>query len=273
MAASTGGGAGSQMPGMETAQTGPQQLSKIGLQLYTLRAELAQDFEGTLRQVAEYGYDEIELAGLHGWDPADVKTLLNELEMEPIASHIEYSSVLRLPDEAIAETLALGAKYLVLAYFPADLRNTLDEWRGWVDVMNDMGAKCKEAGLQFVYHNHNWEFEELDGEIPFNIILEGIDRDLVKFEMDLYWLALGGEEPEPWFERYPGGFVLSHVKDMADTEGQEMVDVGDGRLDFGSTFAQSPQSGMKHFFVEHDDTTDPFATVEKSLNYLRQLEF
>lgn len=254
-------------------QASPRQLEKIGLQLYTLRAELAEDFEGTLRDVAAFGYDEIELDGMHGWDPADVKTLLDELGMDPVASHIRYSTLLQKPDEAIEETLAVGSEYLVLAFLPFGQRNTLDKWRGWVDTMNSVGAKCREAGLQFVYHNHNWEFEEMDGAIPYELILNGIDRDLVKMELDLYWLALGGEQPQTWFERYPGGFVLAHVKDMADTEKREMVDVGDGQLDFGGTFAMAPQSGMKHFFVEHDETTAPMQTIEKSFNYLRQLEF
>lgn len=249
----------------------PRELAKIGLQLYTLRAELGEDFEGTLRKVAELGYEEVEFDGLFGNDPLEVKALLDEIGLDPVSYHAPWGIVRTRPEEAIAEAVALGSQYLVFAWMPGDLRDRRSEWESWVGVFNNVASLCKDAGLQFAYHNHDFEFQDVEGILPYDLILNGIDRELVQMELDLYWLALGGEQPAPLFERYPGGFPLAHVKDMGVND--EMVDVGDGILDFGDTFARSADSGMKHFFVEHDDTVDPFLTAERSIAYLKELKF
>ncbi len=113
-----------------------------------------------------------------------------------------------------------------------------------------MGESCREAGLRFGYHNHDFEFETIDGQIPFDVLLDETDPGLVDFELDLFWITKGGEDPLRYFERYPGRFTLCHVKDMA--AGGEMVDVGAGGIDFAAIFARAEQAGLKHFFVEHD---------------------
>jgi sugar phosphate isomerase/epimerase len=247
-------------------------IKRIGVQLYTVRAEMERDFEGTLKRIAALGYDELEFAGLFNRDPKEVRALVKKLGMKIIGSHINSEKLKTDPEGAIAETTSLGAKYMVLAWFPPEQRKTLDDWKNWVTLINRVGKMAHEKGIQFLYHNHNFEFEPIEGIVPYDLLLDTIDRRYVKFEIDLYWLKLAGRDPETLFAEYPKGFPLSHVKDMSKTE-NVMVDVGDGRINFADVFKQSAASGMKHYFVEHDDTKAPFETLERSIKYLRSLRF
>lgn len=247
-------------------------LKKVGVQLYTVRSEMASDFDGTLARVAALGYDEVEFAGLFGRKPDEVRRTVAKLGMKIVSSHIASDRLVSDPAAAIEETKALGAKYLVLAWFPPEQRKTIAQWKDWIVLMNRVGKMCDEKGIQFLYHNHNFEFETVDGVVPFDLMLETVDRRYVKFELDIYWMKLGGRDPEPLFAKYPNGFPLSHVKDMSKND-RSMVDVGDGRIDFAGIFKQSRTSGMSHYFVEHDATKAPFETLDRSLKFLRGLKF
>jgi sugar phosphate isomerase/epimerase len=247
-------------------------LDAIGIQLFTLRALMQEDFAGTLRDVASIGYEEVEFAGLFGNDPAQTKQLLAELNLTAVGSHVDWNRIRDDPDGAIEETLALGSHYLVFPFLPEGERQTLAQWRDWVVVLNRVGQACKERGLELAYHNHDFEFTAVEGVVPYDLLLEQVDRSVVKLELDLYWLAKGGREPAALFAEYPGGFPLGHVKDMRRSD-QAIVDVGQGDLDFASVFAQSEVSGMAHFIVEHDNTADPMRTAQNSFTYLQQLTF
>lgn len=247
-------------------------LKRIGVQLYTVRSEMDTDFEGTLKRIAALGYDEVEFAGLYGRDPKEVRALVKKLGMKIIASHVNSEILKTNPESAIEETEALGAKYMVLAWFPPEQRKTLDDWKNWVILMNRVGKMCSKKGIRFLYHNHNFEFEKVEGVEPYDLLLDTVDRRYVAFELDIFWLKFAGREPEPLFARYPNGFPLSHVKDMSKDE-KAMVDVGDGKIDFAKIFKQSKMSGTNHYFVEHDATKAPFQTLEKSIKYLRGLKF
>lgn len=251
---------------------GAKKLGHVGVQLYTVQSEMEKDFEGTLKRVAALGYDEVEFAGLFGHDPREVHTLVGKLGMKIVSSHINSEILKTNPEAAIEETKSLGAKYMVLAWIPPEQRQTLADWNNWVILINRVGKMCDEKGIRFLYHNHNFEFEKVEGVEPYDLLLEKADRRYVGFELDIYWLKLAGREPEPLFARYPKGFPLSHVKDMSKDK-RAMVDVGDGKIDFAKIFKQSKISGMNHYFVEHDDTKVPFETLEKSIKYLRGLKF
>ena len=139
------------------------------------------------------------------------------------------------------------------------------------ELFNKVGEKCQEAGLQFGYHNHDFEFDSLDGQIPYDLLLQGTDPKLVQMELDIYWIKKAGKDPLAYFERYRGRFALCHVKDM--TEAEEMVDVGEGEIDFAEIFSKSEEAGLKHYFVEHDHPEDPLKSIKTSFKYLKQLEF
>lgn len=198
--------------------------------------------------------------------------MLAELDLKPVASHINWETLKNDPQSAIDETLLLGAEYMIIAWFPPETRDTLKEWDDWINVFNRVGKMCAEQGLRFAYHNHDFEFKEIEGTVPFELLLRKLDRRYTVFEIDLYWLALGGVTPENVFADYPGGYHLVHVKDMGKT-GTAMVDVGDGRIDFAKIFGTAKTSGLKHYFVEHDTAEDPFGSLERSIKYLRSLRF
>lgn len=251
---------------------GERHLDAVGVQLYTVRAELERDFEGTLRSIAAMGYSEVEFAGLFGHDPAQVAQLLAELKLTAVGSHVTYDRFRADANAAIEETLALGAEYLVFPWLPDTERRTLDQWQGWVDLLNQVGQASESRGVKLAYHNHDFELTPIDGVRPIDLLLDGLDRSRVSLELDLYWLAKGGGEPSAIFARDPGNVPLVHAKDMRSSD-QAIVDVGQGDLDFAAVFAQADQAGIEHVIVEHDEPADPMQSIQTSLTYLNALAF
>ncbi len=258
--------------GTQPPLSGNRQLGNIGVQLYTVRAEMQSDFEGTLRRIAAIGYDEVEFAGLYGRDPVQVRKLLDELKMNAPASHIGWERIRDEPAAAIAETKALGATYMVIAWLPPEERDSLEDWDRWITRLNAVGKLAQEAGIQLVYHNHDFEFAPIDGVRPYDRLLQELDPDLVEMELDLYWMTLGGANITALINQAPGRFILMHVKDMKRNEAG-MADVGTGRIDFAAIFAENEKAGVAHVFVEHDTTDDPCASLASSLAYLRNLRY
>ena len=251
-----------------------RRLSRIGMQLYTVRRELEKDFEGTLRKVAALGYREVEFAGYFGHGPAEVKTTLKRLRLDAPAAHVQLSELRGDLRPSIEAAHVIGHKYLLLAWMAPEERRTLDQYRRLAELCNEAGARLKREGLRFAYHNHDFEFAPLGGEIPYDLLLERTDPDAVKLEMDLYWTVKGGAKPVEYFERHPGRFHLLHVKDMDSTPRRFFADVGRGVIDFKSIFARSGRAGVRHYFVENDEPAgSPFESLRVSFDYLRQLEF
>jgi sugar phosphate isomerase/epimerase len=253
---------------------GRRKLSRIGVQLYTVRRELEKDFEGTLSKVAALGYREVEFAGYFGHRPAEVKSLLKRLGLDAPAAHVQLAE-LRGDLKAMTDAAhTIGHRYLLLAWTPPEERRTLEQYRRLADLCNEAGAALRREGLQFAYHNHDFEFAPLEGKIPYDLLLERTDPHAVKLEMDLYWTLKGGASPVEYFRRHPGRFHLLHVKDMDATPRRFFADVGRGTIDFKSIFARSREAGVRHYFVENDEPAgSPFESLRVSLDYLRRLEF
>ena len=251
-----------------------KKLSRIGMQLYTVRRELERDFGGTLAKVAALGYREVEFAGYFGHKPAEVKTLLKRLKLDAPAAHVQLAELRGDLRPAIEAAHVIGHRYLLLAWMAPEERRTLDQYRRLADLLNEAGARTKREGIQFAYHNHDFEFAPLEGKVPYDLLLERTDPGAVKLEMDLYWTVKGGASPVEYFERHPGRFHLLHVKDMDSTPRRFFADVGKGTIDFKSIFAQSRKAGVRHYFVENDEPAgSPFESLRVSFDYLRQLEF
>lgn len=246
-------------------------LSTIGLQLYTVRSILAQDFEGTLTRVAAMGYREVEFAGYFNHSPAEVRAALRAAGLIAPGAHISIQALRQRWPQTLEAAAAIGHNFLIVPSLPGEDRRTLDALKAVADLFNRAGATAREAGIRFGYHNHDAEFLALEGKVPFDVLLEETDSALVDFEMDLFWITRGGGDPLAYFERFPGRFVMVHVKDM-DKEGK-MVDVGQGAIDFKRIFAARRQAGIRHFFVEHDNPPSPLDSVRNSYQYLKNLEF
>ena len=150
---------------------------------------------------------------------------------------------------------------------------TLDGYKRVADDFNRAAQAAKDAGVQFAYHNHDFEFQRMEGRLPFDVLLENTDAKLVQYEIDLYWITKGGQDPLTYFERWPGRVPLVHVKDSMGEPEHRMVDVGQGKIDWKRIFAKREQAGIRHFFVEHDQPPQPFEDITTSYTYLKNLEF
>lgn len=267
----------------------PPQKRAIGLQLYTIRDAMAKDPAASLARVAGIGYSELEAATytgtekFYGYDAQAYKQLLNQYHLKQVSGHYILGGLektARSPlgsiqngwEKAIEDAHTVGQQYMVCAYLMPDERKTLDHYKKIADLFNHAAEQCKQAGIQFCYHNHNFEFEPIDGQIPYEVLLKSTDPSLVKMEMDIYWVKKAGQDPLKLFAAYPGRFVLWHVKDMDNTPRQFFTEVGHGIIDFKTIFAHAQQAGMKHFFVEQDVCPgDPFVSITESYQYLRKL--
>lgn len=239
-------------------------LHPIGVQLYTIRDLVRDDMAGALAAVAGIGYQEVEFAGYFDNNPVEIRSWLDDAGLTAPAAHA------MLAPETLESTLedasVLGHRYLVIPWIPPAMRETLDDYRRVADGFNEVGLALREAGFQLAYHNHDFEFEPIDGQVPFDILLEETDPDLVQIELDLFWIIHGGGDPFDYFARYPGRYPLVHVKDrLADGT---MVDVGDGAIDFAGIFSRSEQAGIRHYFVEHDQPDDALESIRRSQGHL-----
>jgi sugar phosphate isomerase/epimerase len=254
--------------------SGKRKLSKIGLQLYTVRRELESDFDGTLAKITAIGFREVEFAGYYNHPPGQVKASLARNDLSAPSAHVQTSALRGSLPEAIEAAQIIGHEYLVCAYLPAEERRSLDDYKRLVDLLNRAGEECQRAGIQFGYHNHDFEFAPMEGRLPYDLILARADARLVKMELDLYWITKAGQSPLAYFSKRPGRFPLVHVKDMDDTPRRYFTEVGRGVIDFKRIFAAAEQAGVKHCFVEQDETPgSPFSSIKASLDYLKQLEF
>ncbi|MGF7218061.1 sugar phosphate isomerase/epimerase [Spirosoma lacussanchae] len=232
-------------------------IKKIGLQLYTLRNELGKDVEGTLKKVADIGYREVETFGyaggkFFGKTPAEFKTLLTSLNLTSPSGHYMPNNLKKDWNVAVEHAAGIGQKYMMCAFlFPQD-RKTIDDYKTLCDTLNTAGEVCQKAGIQFGYHNHDFEFETLDGQVPYQVMLSGTDPKLVKMELDLYWAIRAGQDPVELFRKNPGRFPLVHLKDIAKTEKREFAEVGTGSVDFQRILDAHKTAGIQHYFVEQD---------------------
>jgi sugar phosphate isomerase/epimerase len=242
--------------------------TKIGVQLYTLRAAMKKSVEHTLETVAGLGFGEVEFAGYYGHSAKDIRRFLNNNGLTTPSAHISFDMLKNTFDATMDFAAEVGQRYLVLPSTPREDRTSLDRYKFVADTLNTAGEKAKAAGMEVAYHNHAFEFKELEGMQPYEILLERTDPDLVKLELDLYWLNVANIDPLDIIARYPGRVPLMHIKDRR--AAGEMTYVGGGAIDFNRVFDHAKQAGLKHYIVEHDNPTDPIASVSASITYMRE---
>lgn len=239
-----------------------------GLQLYTIRSLMQDDVPSALALVADVGYRHVEFAGYFGYPASELRLMLDDLGLAAPATHVSPADMAENLQAVVESSLIMGHRYPVVYAIDPESRATLDDYYRVAEQFNAWGEACDRAGLRFAYHNHAFEFESIDGQVPYDVLLEETDPALVDFELDLYWIRTGGRSELEYFERYPGRFTLWHVKDM-DTQG-EMIDVGDGIIDFAPLFDRD-DTGVRYAFVEHDNPSDPESTIRRSHAALAQM--
>ena len=245
-------------------------LTSIGVQLYTLHNMMEEDLVGTIRQVAGVGYKELEFAGLFGHDPAAVRALIDELGLTAPSAHIPIESLKADLAGEIETAKILGHQYIVCPWL-SEHQRSIAQYREHAQFFNEVGMACKESDIQFAYHNHEFEFVETDGVVPYDLLLAETDPELMKMELDLYWIKVAEEDPLRYFAEHPGRFPLCHVKDMANDG--SITTVGEGNIDFAPIFAETEQAGLLHYFVEHDWPDDPMGTVTRGFDHVSNLTF
>jgi sugar phosphate isomerase/epimerase len=252
-----------------------EDLDHIGIQLYTVRADMEKDFDGTLKSIKDIGYDQVEFAGYFGHSPKDVRAILDRLHLDAPSSHIgQPVAVTQNWQKTIDDAKIMGHKYLVIAWIDPKDRTKLDDYKKFADWFNTAGETARKSDVRLAYHNHDFEFAPIDGQLPYDLLLERTDPKLVAMEMDLFWVTKGGKNPLDYFNRFPGRFEMVHVKDMDASPDQKMVDVGQGKIDFARIFAQEKKAGIKYFFVEHDNPApSALGSAKVSYDYLKRLKF
>lgn len=277
-----------------------------GLQLYTLGNLMTTDAKGTLEKIAAIGYKELESAGsgkgtYYGFKPKEFSTMVKDLGMRWRSAHVsgapftieQMMKMAKTADDSariqkmaaqfkdrpktlnfkenyqqLADEAAEGGlSYLVCSSIPV---KTMDEIKTAVDVFNKAGEASKKNGVQFAYHNHQTEFDSIEGTRPFDYILNNTDKDLVKMELDLAWATKAKQDPVELFKLHPGRYPLWHVKDL-DKNTMNPAEAGTGIVDFKRIFDNAKESGMKYFFVEQDGAPKPIENVTGSYNYLNKL--
>ena len=246
-------------------------LKNIGIQLYSVRRELARDFEGTLARVAGIGYKEVEFAGYFDRPPKEVKAILDRYRLAAPSVHVPIEVAREDWAGALATANVIGHRYVVIPWLPPESRRTLDDFKRLAAEFNRLGEESRRAGLRFAYHNHDFEFAPLNGRVPYDVLLAETDPSNVALELDLFWITKGGQEPLKYFASYPGRFEMVHVKDSSGPPEHRQVNVGQGTIDFGRILGRRQQAGIRHLFVEHDDPGDPLAFARASYDYLARL--
>ncbi len=280
----------------------------IGLELYTVEPLMQQDPKGTLQKIAAIGYKELEgpmlpKGSYFGFKPKELATFITDLGMHwrsqlvlgaPVTLGLGYAAYnpktsadsLQIKQminsgaanvlptlqndcqQVVDEVAAGGVEYLVCAAIPLQ---TIDELKRASDILNKSGEVCKKAGIQLAYHNHNFEFHEIEGQQPYEYLLNNTDKELVKMEMDLGWIAYAKQDPVELFKKHPGRFPLWHVKDVKKTT-NEFVVAGIGDVDFKRIFSDAEESGMKYYFLEQEGATPPtLQDVADSYTFLKKI--
>jgi len=251
-----------------------RRIDSIGLQLYTVRRELEKEFESTLRKVAAIGYRKVEFAGYYNRTPSLVKKTLDNLGLSSPSTHLSLQTIAHDLERAIESAKIIEHRYLILGYLQPEERKSLDDYKELADLLNRAGEDCRKANLQLAYHNHDFEFASINGQVPYDLLLRSTDRELVKMELDLYWITKAMRRPEDYFVQYPGRFELFHIKDMDSTPQRFFTEVGRGTIDFKRILEQSRLAGVKHYFIEQDETSgSPFESIKTSYEYLKTMRF
>ena len=251
----------------------PNNIKKFGIQLYTLRDVLPSDTKGILKKIASYGYEQIEsyehekLGMFWGMTNKDFKKYIDDLGMKFIASHCDHEKNF---EKKADEASAIGIKYLICPWLGP--KKKLDPFKRAAESFNKAGEICKQRGIKFGYHNHDYSFKKVEGVYPQDVLMQNTEQSLVDFEMDMYWVVTAGQDPVEWMKKYPTRFTLAHVKDG---RGGKTSTLGTGAIDYPNILHEAEKAGLKHFFIEQEEYegTTPIAAAQANAEYMKKLSF
>ena len=252
-------------------------LKDFGIQLWSVREDLAKDPKEVLKQLASYGYKQIEsFEGRQGmfWGMTNTefKSYMDELGTKLIASHCDITKDF---EKKAAEAAAIGMKYLICPW--KGPQKDIDAFKKFADEFNEKGEICQKNGIRFAYHNHDYSFVDMNGQLGQDVMMKNTDPKLVDFELDMYWVVAGGQDIETWLNKYPKRFRLCHVKDrkkgVATTDKNESVVVGTGSIDYAKILKTAKKQGMEYYIVEQEkwDGTTPMQAAQANAGFMKNL--
>lgn len=242
----------------------------IALQLYTVRDDTARDFPGTLKQVAQLGYSGVELAGTGGYSAKELRAMLEDLGLKVAGSHVGIEALETDLTAALDYNEELGNRHVVCPYLGQDRRRSAEDWQAAARLFERVALACRDRGMTFAYHNHSFEFERFGDRTGMDILLETADPELVRIELDLYWVRHGGEDPAAYLRKLGRRVVLVHLKDMAADEQRSFAEVGEGVLDWPEIFRACEETDAQWYIVEQDVCARP--PLESAAISLRNLK-
>lgn len=252
----------------------------LGVQLYSVREQLAMDFPGTLRELGKLGYREVESVGFYNKSVSSFRQVMADSGLRCVSAHFPYTDLNPRLDDILPFAHAAGVSYIVCSSpgRKTQGRNgsalTLEDWRWNAGEFNRIGAACKKAGIGFAYHNHVAEFHAIDGATPYEELLRLTEPGLVSMEMDCGWVLVGGGDPVTLLRKYPGRFSMMHVKDFRKSEpaGEPAaVELGHGSIDYRPIFAEAAATQtIQHVFVEQEHFDGPYTvSLAEDATYLK----
>lgn len=254
----------------------------LGLQLYSLRDIIDGNVKDVMNKLADIGFKEVETFGYSpqgkfwGFEVKEFKKILDGNGLVTPSGHYGVNDFLGINGTDsdfnylldVANTLE--QKYVVVPHIAEELRTSINDYKRLSNKLNRAGEMCQKAGLKLAYHNHDFEFFDYKGENGFDVFLQNTDKDLVDFEMDLYWVIRAGKDPVSLFEKYPGRFKLWHIKDMSRKDSKLNTEIGSGSINFEEIFNNAEKSGVEHFIIEQENfEMDPYQSLTKSFDYIQ----
>jgi sugar phosphate isomerase/epimerase len=244
---------------------------QISLQLYTVREETARDMPATLRRISEIGYPAVEFAGYGDLSPEDLKTILDDLGLRASGAHVPFDSWETDPEAVIADMHTLDCVHAILPTGPSEYRGDEAVVANLAESLNRWGELCRQEGLIFSYHNHDFEFAPLGGTTMWDVLVRETDPELVHFELDLYWVRYGGADPEPLLLNLGDRIPLVHLKDMASDGHRSDLPVGEGTMPWNELLEAADAAGVEWYIAEQDNPRDALEDVRTSLQNAREL--
>lgn len=267
----------------------------VGLQLYSVRDDMAADFEGTLKKVKAMGYDGVEFAGLFDRKPADIKKMCEEIGLVPVSAHIPFAEMMEDPEGVISAYREIGCEQVVIPYLTEEYRPGAERFQDVIEGAKILGEVCRKYGMKLAYHNHDFEFVKVNGEYALDVLYKEVPAELLQTQIDTCWVNVGGENPADYLRKYAGRMYTVHLKDFVGQKSNKMyaligIDdgeqkkeekqefsfrpVGYGKQDFPEILKAAEEGGAKWVIVEQDNPAmdkTPIECAEMSINYLRSL--
>ena len=264
----------------------------VAVQVYSVRDDAERDFKGTMQKIKDMGYDGVELAGLYGMKPAEVKAILEEVGLVPLSAHVPFQELEADIEGTVAQYKEIGMQYIAIPYLMEEDRPGTEKFLKNIETFKKIGEACKKVGITLLYHNHDFEFVKMpNGQYALDYIYTEIPADLLQTELDICWVKVAGEEPVDYIKKYAGRAPVVHLKDFYkegkpanmyeligietenNKENGEFRPVGHGMQNIPPVLDAALEAGSKWVVVEQDQSYDTPAleAVKMSRDYLKGL--